>query len=164
MKFVKIRTSASRQELIDMLSDPERTNRNVTFEDKNGTPTFHLKEKGERVSIRCEYVGGATKDNGFIDGTKFRGSIKVRGGETCVSGIITTAFAFHILLAVLFAFFIYQCISVGGFNVVPLCLLAFDIFMFYREFKKQGLIKRYIERAVKRCERENMRSASISEK
>lgn len=154
MKFVKIRTEVPRSDLIDMLSDPERTNKNVSFEEKNGTPTFHLKEKGNGISIRCEFVGGATKDNGFIDGTKFRGRITERGEMTVVSGIITTAVIFHVIMIALFAFFIYQCISIGGFNAVPICLVAFDVFMFYREFKKQGLIKRYIERAVKKCERE----------
>ena len=154
MKFVKIRTRASSESILAMLFDNDRTNKGVRFDEKYGKPTFHLKEKDGRLRLKCEYIGGASKDNAFLDGTAFRGKITERGGVTTVSGVITTAFIFHMLIAVLLGVFVYQCINLGGFNPTPLCLLAFDIFMYYKEFKKQGLIKRYIERAVRRCEEE----------
>ena len=49
----------------------------------------------------------------------------------------------------MFVFFIIQCFSVGGFSPIPVILLGFDIVMFKDEFRKQGIIKRYIFRALK---------------
>ena len=65
---------------------------------------------------------------------------------------IVLALFVHLFMFALFAVFIVMCIVNGGFNAVPVCLIVFDVFMFYREFKKQGLIKRYILRAVRRAE------------
>ena len=154
MKFVKIRTDAPAEHVLSMLADNDRVNKNVTFDEKYGKPYFHLKRKDGSIRIKCEYMGGATKDNAFADGTAFRGRITEKNGVTTVSGVITTAFIFHLVMLALLGVFVYQCISIGGFNAVPLCLLAFDVFMFYKEFKKQGLIARYISRAVRRCEEE----------
>lgn len=163
MKFVSIRTdAASSEEILAMLADPEKTNKNVAFDERAGKPTFHLRRKGESIRIKCEYVGGATRDNAFLDGTVFRGKVKEQNGVSSVSGIITTAPIFHLFMLALFAVFIVMCIVNGGFNIVPVCLVVFDIFMFYREFKKQGMIKRYILRAVRRAEREKQRQTAKS--
>ena len=154
MKFVKIRTSATKEQLLEMLSDNDRTNKGVTFDEKYGKPYFHVKENDGALRVKCEYMGGATKDNAFVDGTAFRGRIREKNGVTTVTGAITTALIFHLFMLALLGVFVYQCIAVGGFNVVPLCLIAFDVFMFYKEFKKQGLIFRYLQRAVRKCEAE----------
>lgn len=153
MKFISVLTdTASAEDVLAMLADSAATNKNVAFDERYGKPTFHLKRKGESIKIKCEYVGGATRDNAFLDGTAFRGKVTEKNGVSRVSGIITTAPIFHLFMFALFAVFIVMCIVNGGFNAVPVCLIVFDIFMFYREFKKQGLIKRYILRAVRRAE------------
>ena len=153
MKFIKFETSSAKEELLSMLSDNDRVNKNVVFECKKGTPYMHVKESNGRVKIKCEYVGGATKDNAFIDGTSFVGKISEKNGKTEIKGVITTALIFHIILAVMFIAFVAVCVSKQGFSIVPLCLIVFDVFMYKDEFKKQGIIERYIARAVKRLEK-----------
>lgn len=153
MKFIKFETSSAKEELLAMLSDNDRVNKNVAFECKKGTPHMRVKESNGRVKIKCEYVGGATKDNAFIDGTSFVGKISEKNGKTEIKGVITTALIFHIILAVMFIAFVAVCISKQGFSIVPLCLIVFDVFMYKDEFKKQGIIERYIARAVKRLEK-----------
>ena len=157
MKFIKLESSAAREELLSMLSDNDRVNKNVVFDDKKGTPHMHVKESGGKIKIKCEYIGGATKDNAFIDGTRFLGKITEKNGKTEIKGVITTALIFHLMLAVMVAVFVAVCIAKRGFNVVPICLIVFDVFMYKDEFKKQGIIERYLARAVKRLEKEKNR-------
>ena len=151
MQFVNIASHVGREELISMLKDNERTNRQVVFEERLGKPFMHITEgKGDRIKIKCELMGRATKDNGFLEGTYFKGRVKETDEGVKVTGIIVTAPIFHSIMLILLAVFIVQCFFVGGFSVVPVLLVIFDIFMFLTEFKKQGLIKRYILRAVRR--------------
>lgn len=153
MKFIKFETSASKEELLAMLTDNDRVNKNVVFEDKKGTPHINVKEADGKIRIKCEYVGGASRDNAFIDGTRFIGRINEKNGVTEIKGVITTALVFHLILAVMFIAFIGVCIARGGFSIVPVCLIVFDVFMYKDEFKKQGIIERYIIRAIKRLEK-----------
>ena len=153
MKFIKLESSASKEELLSMLSDNDRVNKNVVFDDRKGTPYIHVKENNGKIRIKCEYIGGATKDNAFIDGTKFVGKVTEKDGKTTIKGMITTALIFHFILAVMVAVFVAVCIAKRGFNVIPICLVVFDIFMYKDEFKKQGIIERYIARAVKRLDK-----------
>ena len=154
MKLIKFESRATGEELLAMLSDNDRVNKNVRFDDKKGTPYIHVKETNGKIKIKCEYIGGATKDNAFIDGTRFSGKITEKNGKTEIKGIITTAVIFHIMMFLMFSFFVAMCIVRKGFNVVPICLVVFDIFMYKDEFKKQGIIERYIARAIKRLDRE----------
>ena len=48
-------------------------------------------------------------------------------------------------------FVVLKCIELGGFSVVPLVFLAISILMFGKEYKKQGVIKRYLYRAMVKC-------------
>ena len=59
---------------------------------------MHVSAKNEKIRIKCEYIGGASKDNAFIDGTKLRGKIVEKNGYTEFSGIILTAPVFHFLM------------------------------------------------------------------
>ena len=154
MKLIRIEAPVRKEELISMLSDNDRVNKNVVFEDKKGTPHMHVKESLGRIKIKCEYIGGASKDNAFIDGTRFSGKIIEKGDKTEIKGVITTALVFHLILFAMFCAFICVCIARRGFSIVPLCLIIFDVFMYKDEFKKQGIIERYIARAVKRLERD----------
>ena len=152
MKIINLKVYASRDELIEMLKNNEAVNKNVKFNTEKGTPHIHLKEKGEKVKLTCEYMGGATKDNAFFNGTRFSGRITERDGCSAVKGVVTTAPIFHLCLALMFVAFIVFCIVRQGFSVVPICLIIFDVFMYWNEFKKQGIIQRYLYRAVKRLE------------
>ena len=151
MQFVNIVSEAAPEELLEIIKDNERTNRQVAFEERLGKPFMHVREgKDGSLKIKCELMGRATKDNGFLEGTYFKGKIKSTPDGTKIKGVILTAPIFHSIIILLLAVFIVQCFYMGGFTVVPVLLVIFDIFMFFTEFKKQGLIKRYINRAVRR--------------
>ncbi|MBQ7344255.1 MAG: hypothetical protein IJW53_05810 [Clostridia bacterium] len=152
MKRIKLESSASRDELLDIIKNSELVNDRVKFDENKGKPLIHVREKGERIKIKCEMVGGPTKDNGFLEGTYFVGKLTEKDGKTRLSGIILTAPIYHTLLALLLVFYVYRCISLGAFNPVPLILLVFSIFMFRGEFEKQGTIERYLNRAFRRAE------------
>ncbi len=155
MKRIKLESSASRDELLDIIKNSELVNDRVKFDENKGRPLIHVKEKGERIKIKCEMVSGPTKDNGFLEGTYFVGKITENDGKTRLRGVILTAPIYHTLLALLLAFYVYRCISLGGFNPVPLILFVFSIFMFRGEFEKQGIIERYLNRAFKRANTEH---------
>jgi len=149
MLFVNYKINADREELLAVIRDGNLVVSEEKFDNRRGKPKMHIKEKGERIKIKCELTERPTKDNGFLEGTYFIGKLKEKNGATRLSGIILTAPIYHFILLCFFALFIYQCIRVGGFSPIPVILLVFDIFMFHDEFRKQGLIKRYIFRAFK---------------
>ncbi len=157
MKLVKIVTSAPREELLANIKNHALVNRDVVFNEKIGRPAIKVKEKGESLRITCELLDRPTKDNGFLVGTYFSGRLCEKNGVTTLSGIILTAPIYHLVLFALFAAFIVMCIQKGGFSLAPIFLLAFDFVMFDLEFKKQGIIKRYLYRAVKVTENANKR-------
>ena len=158
MRSFKYKVNASRDELVELLSDNDKVNKGVTTEYKKGNPYMHVDTKGEKIKIRCEFIGGATKDNAFIDGTKLRGKIVEKDGYTEFRGTIMTAPIFHAILILMFAAFVVMCIVKQGFNVVPICLVVFDIFMYKDEFKKQSIIDRYVFRTVKMLNRAKERN------
>ena len=152
MKIIHLKVDAPRDELVSMLKNNDAVNKNVKFNTGKGIPHIHLKENGERIKLTCEYMGGATKDNAFFNGTRFSGKITEKDGCSTVKGVVTTAPIFHLCLAIMFVAFIVFCIVRKGFSVVPICLIVFDVFMYWNEFKKQGIIQRYLYRAAKRLE------------
>ena len=126
------------------------------FDTSRGKPKIHIKENGEKLKLTCEMTELATKDNGFLEGTYFRGSVRESDGVTAVKGIIITAPIYHAILIALTVLFVLQCIRLGGISLTPILLIAFSIIMFRDEFRKQGIIKRYIFRALKiTCARKN---------
>ena len=154
MKVVKLESFASRDELLGVIKNSELVNDRVKFDENKGKPLVHVKEKGEWLRIKCEMIGGPTKDNGFLEGTYFVGKLTERDGKTRLRGIILTAPIYHTLLALLLAFYVYRCISLVAFNPVPIILLIFSLMMFKKEFDKQGTIERYLKRAQKRAEQQ----------
>ena len=151
MKLVDVTFTASRDEVLAMLRDNERVNEKVRFDESKGKPIVKIKEKkGDSINVTCEYVGGPSKDNGFLVGTYFSGSLTEKNGVTRLRGRILTAPLYHFFMMVLVVVFIIQCFKVKGFSVVPPILVVFDLFMFKSEFQKQGYIKRYFIRASKR--------------
>ncbi len=152
MRFINLSFDGDRESVITLLKNYERVNEGVQFDDKLGRPAIKIKESGSFITVTAKMVGGPTRDNGFIVGTFFLGKIKERDGKTKICGIITTAPIYHLGLLGLSALFVYKCIELGGFNPVPVILLLFSLFLFKNEFKKQGIIARFLARAKRRLE------------
>ena len=152
MKFVKIRTHKSPEELLAMLSDNDKVNERVRFDTKRGTPHMKLKETKRGIRMTCELLGGTTRDNGFLVGTYFSGRIREKNGVTTLTGRILTAPIYHAILLIFIALFVIQCFVVKGFSVIPVFAVLLDVLLFKEEFKKQGYIYRYLYRAAKRLE------------
>ena len=152
MKIIKLDSASSRDELLSVIQNADIVNDRVKFDENKGKPIIHLRDNGKMLKIRCEMIGGPTKDNGFLEGTYFLGTLKEQDGTTRLRGIILTAPIYHTFLALIMAFYVYRCISLNAFNPVPIILLAFSLIMFRSEFDKQGTIERYLKRAFKRAE------------
>lgn len=151
MKHIKISSPLSKEDLLEVLRNQDEVNKNVTFDQSKGKPVILVNEKGGCVNMTCKMVGGPSKDNGFIVGTFFKGRFKEKNGSTTLSGYIMTAPLYHIAMLILTALFIYRCISLGGFSPVPVILIVFSYFLFKNEYKKQGIIERYIKRAFRKA-------------
>ncbi len=149
MLFVNYEIGAGREELLSVLRDNNLVVEAENYDTSKGKPKMHVKEKGERLKIKCEMTERPTKDNGFLEGTYFIGKVGEKDGVSRIRGVILTAPIYHMIFLLLFAFFIIQCINLGGISPMPIILVMFDVVMFYGEFKKQSLIKRYIFRALK---------------
>ena len=156
MKYVKIRSDLPGEKLLETIRDSEFVNRDVQFNSNKGKPQMTVKEKGNRLRITCSYIGGASRDNGFLVGTYFTGKLTERDGVTTLSGWLLTAPVYHLALFAILVFFVVQCFRLGGFNPVPIILFLFSIFMFRDEYRKQGIIYRYLLRAFRKADgREN---------
>ena len=149
MLFVNYDIHSTKESVLESLYENDLIVEQEKYDTKSGIPKMSVKQNGDKIKITCEFTGRATKDNAFLEGTYFAGKLTESGGVTALKGIILTAPIYHLILAIIFGLFIYQCISLGGFSPVPIILLVFSIFMFREEFKKQGIIKRYIFRAFK---------------
>ena len=158
MKALNILTKKSKEDVLKILNDNDKVNENVRFNDKKGgKPYMHIKEKSGKLKIRCEMIGRPTKDNGFvIMGTVFNGKIREKNGETQISGVATTSVIYHIIMSILVASLLFFIFAFSMYQLVAIlvCVIAFEFIFFYDEFKKQGYIVRYIERAIKRLERQ----------
>ncbi len=154
MKIIRLKSQLEKEELYSIISDYEKVNEGVLFDEKRGKPIMRVSRKGHRVRIVCNYVGGTNKDNGFLVGTYFVGKLKENATGSTLTGIILTAPLYHLFLLGIMVFYVYKCISLGGFNPVPPMMLVFSIFLFWGEFKKQGIIKRYLFRALRKAMRE----------
>ena len=152
MRIVRLKTTVPAEEMRGILTDPDRVNRNVRFDEKSGTPKMKPTFRGDRLRVKCEMMNRPTKDNGFLVGTYFSGKLSEKDGVTTLSGIIVTEPIFHLAFFALFVYFIVLCFSVGGFSVVPIFLAVFVVVMFWKEYQKQGIIERYLSRAFRRAE------------
>ncbi len=152
MIFVNRKTSVTKGELLSVLKDASRVNEHVKFDEKRGRPQMLVKEGKRGFSVTCRYIGGASKDNGFIIGTVFVGKITEKNGVTRLSGIITTAPLYYAVILGLLIYSVIRGIALGGFNPIALIIAVFSVIMFLPEFKKQGIIDRYLARAIKFAE------------
>ena len=156
MRFIRLETRKSPDELLSMIKDNTAVNNGVRFDDKQGgKPYMHVREKDGRLRIKCEMIGRPTKDNGFLDGTVFRGKIKTRDGITTLNGSITTSLIYHIVLIALVALLFVQMFTYSAYGLISVLIFAigFEILFFKDEFKKQGYIERYLIRAIHRLDK-----------
>ena len=155
MKFINLKTEKSSAELLSIISDNTRVNSGVKFADKKGgKPFMHVREKDGRLRVRCEMMGRPTRDNGFLMGTQFYGRITEKNGEATLRGIILTSPIYHLIVLALAVALIAQMIYNGSISSIPILIFAtaFEFLFFIDEFRKQGYIQRYLERAVRRLE------------
>ena len=155
MLFVNYDIHAKREEVMSSLLENDRIVEQEKYDTSKGVPKIHIKEKGDRIKITCTYTGGNTKDNGFLEGTYLVGRLTESDGVTRLRGVILTAPIYHTFIILLMALYVMRCIQLGGFNPVPIILLAFSFMMFKGEFEKQGTIERYLIRAFKRADKVN---------
>ena len=156
MKFLNLKTPYSKERLLKLLSDNDFVSSGVKFDEKLGRPMMHVKEKNDgNIRITCELTGRPTKDDSFfLLGTYFKGKITETDEGSILKGHITTAPIYHLVWLGLIVLFILQCIKLGGFSIVPVFLVALNFVMFSNEYKKQGLIERYVFRALRRAAEE----------
>ena len=152
MKLINVTSSVKRDILLDTLKNPELVNDKVRFDGKGGKPDMFVRETKRGIRVKCQFRDGGVRDSGFLEGTYFIGRVSDLDGGSAIKGIIVTAPIYHSILAIILAFFVYQCIYVGGFNPVPILWLAFSLIMFRKEFDKQGVIERYLKRAAQKSE------------
>ena len=149
MLFVNYDIEAPKELLLSKILNNDAVVEAENYDASNGKPKMHIKNKAERLKIRCEMIERATKDNGFFEGTYFLGSVKERGGRSRVRGVILTAPIYHLVFLILLGIVVYQSIMMVAIPITAIFLVLFDLMMFRGEFKKQSLIKRYILRAFK---------------
>ena len=154
MKLVNYKTTAKREQLLSLIKDSNRVNEKVKFDDKLGRPQMFVKERKNSITVTCRYVGGSSRDDGFIVGTFFWGRLVEKNGETRLNGIILTAPLFYAAILGLLVYSIIRGIALGGFNPIALILAVASYLMFRGEFKKQGVIERYLHRAIRMSELE----------
>ena len=99
MKFIKLESASSRDELLSVIQNADIVNDRVKFDENKGKPIVHVKDNGSLIRIKCEMVGGPNKDNGFLEGTYFLGTLKEKNGTTRLRGVILTAPIYHTFLA-----------------------------------------------------------------
>lgn len=154
MKLINYKTAAPREELLSLIKDSNRVNEKVKFDEKRGRPQMFVKERKKSLTVTCRYIGGNSRDDGFIIGTFFWGRLTEKNGVTHLSGIILTAPLFYAAILGLLVYSIIADIMKGGFNPVAVIIAAFSYLMFRPEFQKQGVIARYLYRAVRMSELE----------
>ena len=155
MKRIKLESRSPREDVLETIKNFNYVNEGVLFDERRGKPAIKVKEKGDKLRISCEMVGGPSKDNGFLIGTYFSGKLVEKNGVTTLRGIIVTDPIYHGFMLGLIGFFLYRCITLVGFNIVPVCVAAFGFLLMKDEYKKQGTIARYLSRAFRKAEYKN---------
>ena len=127
MKIIKLKINKPHDEVFSLIADNNFVNSNVRFDEKRGIPHMHVKQKGEKIKIKCEMMGRPTKDNGFITGTTFWGRIQEKEGETTLSGVVMTSPIYHAVIIALVIVNIIMSIRLGGISIIPIFAIAFEI-------------------------------------
>ena len=149
MLFVNYTIDADQDKVLSNIEDNDRVVAEEAYDTSKGKPKMHIKSKGKLLKIKCEMTELPTKDNAFLEGTYFIGTLTQKKNTTALRGVILTAPIYHAVILTLLAIIICQAIIVGGIPLTAIFLVLFDLIMFKNEFSKQPLIKRYIFRALK---------------
>ncbi len=150
MKFVNFKIPEDREAVLTSIADYRIANRKRKSEENAPIPSATVKRWGHDVfRIRCNYVGGPTRDDGFVEGTFFIGKLKNTEKGCRMKGIILTEPVFHTLFFGVFIYLVIKAVEQSAIPVTPLCLLAFVLFMLRKEYKKQDVLYQYLIRAVK---------------
>ena len=151
MRFVKMEAECTEEVLLETLKNNQKVNEGVKFAEGEGKPFMHFKKKNKTVRMRCELMDRPTKDNGFLfGGTFFWGRISESDGETVLRGFSVTSPIYHVIILALVIYNIALSIKMGGISIIPIFAVAFEFIFFKDEFRKQGYISRYLERAFRR--------------
>lgn len=150
MKFIDLSIKVPADELVGIMSKNDVVNDGVEFDKDKGIPHMHVTRSGSTVKIKCKLTGTATRDNGSIVGTYFKGRLTESRGVTRLKGVIVTSPLYHLIFFALIAVFVYKCISLGAISVLPICLIAVSYFLFRGEYRKQNIIRNYIYRAFRK--------------
>ena len=153
MKFIDLSIPCTREEYLDTVRDNREVNAGVRFGEDGAYPTAEIKEGKRRLRIRCRMVGGASRDNGFFFGTYFSGTLRERDGGCRLRGVVVTEPILHLIWIAVVLYFVITCIQVGGISLIPIFLSLLMFFMFKPEYKKQGILIRYLSRAARRARR-----------
>lgn len=153
MKFVNLYSELPKEQILKVIRDNDYVNKNVIFEKYIPEMIVRQSQRNpDKLRITCQLKNTATKDNGFLVGTYFSGKLVEKNGVTRLKGYVTTAPIYHAVMIALFVAFIVMCVVRHAFSPVPVILAVFDVVMFWREFKKQGMIERYLMRAFRKAE------------
>ena len=91
MKKIILKSELTIDRILEVIKDSDFVNDRVKFEDNVGKPTLQIKQKNNRIRMRCEMIGGPTKDNGFLEGTYFSGSIIIKCTSIGFSALLAIA-------------------------------------------------------------------------
>ena len=158
MKFIQLSVDSTAQEYLDTVRDNRVVNEGVRFGKENAYPTAEIREGKRHLRIRCRMVGGATRDNGFIFGTFFFGTLRQKNDGCRLRGVIVTEPLIHLIWIAFIVYYVITCIQIGGISLVPIFLSLLMFFMFKSEYKKQGILARYLARAAHRVRRKDVRA------
>ena len=89
MRFVKYDIHASREDVLLSLGENDSIVEHEKFDTSRGIPRIYVKEgKKGRIKICCEYIGRGTKDNAFLEGTYFIGTLGECGDVAQIKGMV----------------------------------------------------------------------------
>ncbi len=149
MLLVNYTIDSDKDKVLFNIKDNDRVVAEEAYDTSKGKPKMHIKSKGKLLKIKCEMTELPTKDNAFLEGTYFIGTLTQKNNTTALRGLILTAPIYHTIILAWLAIIICQAIIVGGIPLTAIFLVLFDLIMFKNEFSKQPIIKRYIFRALK---------------
>ena len=81
MLFVNYKIHAQCEDVRAALKNERLISEKEKFSEEGIAPKFHIKEKEKSIRITCELTGGATRDNGFLVGTYFKGRLSEKNGR-----------------------------------------------------------------------------------
>ena len=95
MLFVNYTIDADKDKVLSNIEDNDRVVAEEAYDTSKGKPKMHIKSKGKLLKIKCEMTELPTKDNAFLEGTYFIGTLTQKKNTTALRGVILTAPIYH---------------------------------------------------------------------